>query len=457
MSPGINRLSDLEFNRSRTVELLYTTGMVSPVVAEDKHFHFLRRVICDNIVAPPPLPTTTLRSFLKGTFSEVATDSENAPLQEIPDQLTQQMAQKTAGESDNAAMAIESQNAPTEQTPQNGPTEQPPTEQTPEQPESENESPEVAIEHVITSEAADQTPEQPKKRYTKRARKELANKKRRYTILFNSLLEDGTLSHKTATQMLYNPSTERYFVRNMDQSGKFQPKTICENVGEYDQRLVQAAQALPEIWVGPTPGDSSSDIPPTRRLTTKVASIHQQHDNPYCLVYSLASALFYCGFDWQAAALTTKAEKISTMSFDDGLKEIREFMKEIVSLIGIPTIFGKRTNSRGRRRQVIEWDYVLNNVTPYPTLVIPVLPDGSTSHAFCVVDDLIFDSSTQYALKLQWESVSWIFHGSPCRIYQMYQFETKWTPQDAIKECKKDQYTRPVTYHWDHPSRPSQK
>ena len=38
---------------------------------------------------------------------------------------------------------------------------------------------------------------------------------------------------------------------------------------------------------------------------------------------------------------------------------------------------------------------------PYPKVVIPRSPDASLGHAFCIVDDLIFDSSQVYTLQMR--------------------------------------------------------
>ena len=45
---------------------------------------------------------------------------------------------------------------------------------------------------------------------------------------------------------------------------------------------------------------------------------------------------------------------------------------------------------------------------PYPTVVIPQGADGAISHAICVIDDLIFDTTQEYALKCTRNSLSWI-------------------------------------------------
>ena len=56
------------------------------------------------------------------------------------------------------------------------------------------------------------------------------------------------------------------------------------------------------------------------------------------------------------------------------------------------------------------WEVLFADLTPYPTIVIPIQADGTVRHAFCVVDNLIFDSLTPFALKLKRESVLWTFN-----------------------------------------------
>jgi hypothetical protein len=47
-------------------------------------------------------------------------------------------------------------------------------------------------------------------------------------------------------------------------------------------------------------------------------------------------------------------------------------------------------------------------LTIYPTVLVLVGNDGSVNHAVTVVDDLIFDSTQEFALKLTMESLDWI-------------------------------------------------
>ena len=50
----------------------------------------------------------------------------------------------------------------------------------------------------------------------------------------------------------------------------------------------------------------------------------------------------------------------------------------------------------------------MEDKTIYPTFVIPIGNDGSTGHAICIVDDLIFDSTQENALILGREYLDWI-------------------------------------------------
>jgi hypothetical protein len=140
---------------------------------------------------------------------------------------------------------------------------------------------------------------------------------------------------------------------------------------------------------------------------------------------------------------------IAGLHFDAQIRKVREYMETHVPLIGRPTLFGKRPNSHQRKLRQMTWDDLLLNITPFPTVVIPKLPSGEATHAFCVVDDLIFDSTTECALKLSRDSVMWLFREVFPEIYQVYRFNRKVSP----KGCPiRERYDRKVQYHWQHPT-----
>ena len=108
-------------------------------------------------------------------------------------------------------------------------------------------------------------------------------------------------------------------------------------------------------------------------------------------------------------------------------------------------MYGIRTRSHGRKRRPVEWDDLISNLTPYPTLVIPVMPDCSTTHAFCIVDDLIFDSSAQCALKLHMDSIRWILNGPEQGVHLALRFDTKYSQKGTKLE---GEYNRRIRYEW---------
>ena len=67
---------------------------------------------------------------------------------------------------------------------------------------------------------------------------------------------------------------------------------------------------------------------------------------------------------------------------------------------------------------------LLQNKSPFPTLVIPRGNDMSVNHAICVVDDIIFDSTQPKALWLTRESLDWICGKQGCEgIHMALRFE----------------------------------
>ena len=127
-------------------------------------------------------------------------------------------------------------------------------------------------------------------------------------------------------------------------------------------------------------------------------------------------------------------------------------MKNLVPIIGLPTLYGIRTKRHSRVKRTLTWEILFSELTPYPTIVIPMLPCGRMTHAFCVVDDLIFDSITPQALQLKKESIDWIFNNDPVTIHHALRFNTKISPAGSRLQGK---YDRPITTHWEHPTSPN--
>mgnify|MGYP006439253015 FL=1 len=119
---------------------------------------------------------------------------------------------------------------------------------------------------------------------------------------------------------------------------------------------------------------------------------YQQSDRNYCLPYSFASGLFYCGFEAAAEEITVHANYLSLLPSAWALHYFKNMMLSLAPLIGCSTTY----NIRGKKKMNV--DQLVKQFTPYPTIVIPVGKNGYCSHSICVVDNLIFDAITHYAL-----------------------------------------------------------
>ena len=104
---------------------------------------------------------------------------------------------------------------------------------------------------------------------------------------------------------------------------------------------------------------------------------------------------------------------------------LQTLMKQHLPKIGRATVFGKRLAKHKIR--LLSLEALLHAKTTYPMTVIPRCKDGGTQHAVCVVDNLVFDSTQEVALKLQLETFEWI-----CKINQgfngvaeAYRFDVK--------------------------------
>ena len=181
---------------------------------------------------------------------------------------------------------------------------------------------------------------------------------------------------------------------------------------------------FPNYEFRPTLGDPGDPDAP-HKLRTKCKLAYYQGEHHYCLGYSLANALNYCGYNEQSQTLAGHAELLSRMPLPMALNTIRNLMAALTPDIGGPVVYNLRTGKKRKRQMTV--DQLLNDKTRYPTLVIPTRPDGSRTHAFCVVDDLIFDSITIQALKLCHESLEWIFNDEKIELHAVLRFQQRTT------------------------------
>jgi len=226
----------------------------------------------------------------------------------------------------------------------------------------------------------------------------------------------------------YDSNTNRFYTSTYDKETKRYSRCIVQRSIEWiNPELVQKAREEPNEWIGPPIGDAGNGVAPAN-IRTDTPVLYQQHNNPFCFTYSFASALFYCGFVEQAQILSSQATIFAKLHHDAAIKELLHFMLNLAPTIGRPTIYGRRVKSHGTFRRILSWDDVYTTPTPYPTLIIPVLSHGRMSHAFTVVDNLIFDSISPHALKSCEESTKRIFNDEDVSIYEAFRFGTKCSP-----------------------------
>jgi hypothetical protein len=106
-------------------------------------------------------------------------------------------------------------------------------------------------------------------------------------------------------------------------------------------------------------------------------------------------------------------------------------MESLLSWVAkiFPSIAGYQSfGSFKKRKKYVEFTVkdLCENTTCFPTIVIPLGKDKSVSHAICVIDDLIFDSTQPYALQLRKPSLDWVVQGPGIwMVYGAYRFHRR--------------------------------
>jgi hypothetical protein len=204
----------------------------------------------------------------------------------------------------------------------------------------------------------------------------------------------------------------------------------------FDPVFLALVRKAPKNWFPVVVGKKRDyDDIASPELTTGIKIRFEQMNTQRCLFKSLASALFYCGYKVAANYMSQKAWKVESLPMKDALDKLTDCMREQLPVIGVPEVFNSYRQDRLRRRVLTKKQF-LEERTPYPTVVIPLCTDGSVSHAFCAVDDLIFDSTQVKALKLREDSLDWICGASGCQnIYLALRFNYAHQTKAKFERC----------------------
>jgi len=179
--------------------------------------------------------------------------------------------------------------------------------------------------------------------------------------------------------------------------------------------------------------DSEEDLPPNveRNISIKY---HQSEDEATCLFNSVASALYYLTECKQADNKFAKlGEEIYNIGqenqnvdfhtqFDLIAKKMasREtlFVKEYTAL---HVKYVKKEKKKVKYDIMDQFDVTTNNIT----IVVPIAKYEKKTHAFCLLDKYIFDSSSKYAMLKTKEGIDWCCNGTCKGIQRAYRFFIK--------------------------------
>lgn len=436
------RISDASFHAKPTIELLFITGHKSlGGGSDDNHFLFLRRVLCVRVPSALPVSATPLLSLILETEqqSETATNEMEVDMDPPPD--IQQQSQSSINE-----------HMETEHEPPSDVTNPPHADTSTQNEGISTQGNFNSLTETITNpmEAEIEPPSedmQIENHSTRRSTEETSN------LSPPSQKDDEeTSSTESYDNVMYDVTLQKFFTACFNNKLKrYLNKTLVEDTSIIDPQLLEDAKSQPNVWVSLPLGDACDATPPLN-LITKVKCLYEQLERPYCVTYCMANALFYCGFHLKARDLAAQAPLLAPLNMAAQLEAIKSFIPNLVPLIGGATIYGKRCAGNKKRKRSITVADLFSDITPYPTLVVPSRQDnGRMTHAFCVVDDLIFDSCTSYALKLKMESINWIFNNVPVDIFVALRFNKKVSPEGHKVRGK---YKRLVQRNWIHDSEP---
>ena len=178
---------------------------------------------------------------------------------------------------------------------------------------------------------------------------------------------------------------------------------------EYVFNLVftQLCRRIPGCWFHVPIGSAVVEEDPCTALCTDVYIQYMQKENDYCLSYAVASCLHYMGHNAFAMLVRERAAQWCGMPGDTVLGEVQKLVKEHLPTEGQPVVYNRK-KKKHRETIYLLCKELVTERTPYLTLLRPVGMDGSSDHAICVVDDLIFDPRLNYALKLCEESLHFV-------------------------------------------------
>ena len=120
--------------------------------------------------------------------------------------------------------------------------------------------------------------------------------------------------------------------------------------------------------------------------------------------------LDYIGYKEAAKFARLNAELWSSVPVSQAVKCLEEFLRIYVPQIAQPVVYGHKRN--GRPKKSISLEVLALERDHYPWLVFLTFQDRGTYHAFVLIDDVVFDTSTPKALQRNMEAIRYILGNS---------------------------------------------
>ncbi len=187
---------------------------------------------------------------------------------------------------------------------------------------------------------------------------------------------------------------------------EIRPQWVCYH---FNRVFVELVMLSPDKWF-PVPVGNSRPVDekaPANLLVTKVPIRYQQLDRNHCLLLGVASCLDYCGETEAGVKFSHQAMQCENLTRDLAIKKLKDAMLQFLPCIGDCTIFNVR-NAKKRTIKKLSIEDLITRKTRFPTVILLLGNDGAYNHAVVVIDDIVFDSTQEFALKLCRESLDWI-------------------------------------------------
>jgi len=200
----------------------------------------------------------------------------------------------------------------------------------------------------------------------------------------------------------------------------------------FEREFLDVVRRLPRQWVPIPIGSANPDDAPDHLLTDIRVKFTQGRDESFCLTYSLASVLWYVGWNRAAKAVAKIARVVQGQSSKQQLRSVFELLTLKAPQFALPVIYNRHTKN-GKCR-LLDVDRVIRDGAARPLIFIPLGRDGSVAHGTCIIDDLLFDSTQKFALKLSYETLHWVCgQGGYSGVWQAYELHAKGCPEQKRK------------------------